>query len=120
MSAAPRLQAQGSKSGVVLKVRLTPKSCRDAIEGLADFGGETVLKARVRAVPEQGRANAALVKLIAAWLELPSSRVSVAQGTKSRVKQVAIEGDAGELVRLIETRLAALARSSETNRHART
>ena len=110
MSAAPRLQAQGTKSGVVLKVRLTPKSSRDAIEGFADFGGETVLKARVRAVSEQGRANAALVKLIAGWLELPSSRVSVAQGTKSRVKQVAIEGDAGELARLIETRLAALAR----------
>ena len=67
-----------------------------------------VLKARV--LPEAGRANAALTKLIAAWLELPASRVSVAQGTKSRVKHVAIEGDASELVRLIETRLAALAR----------
>ncbi len=110
MSAAHRLRAQATKSGVVLKVRLTPKSSRDAIEGLADFGGETVLKARVRAVPEAGRANAALTKLIADWLELPASRVSVAQGTKSRLKHVAIEGDASELVRLIETRLAALAR----------
>jgi uncharacterized protein (TIGR00251 family) len=105
LSPARRLQAQATKSGVVLKVRLTPKSSRDAIDGLADFGGETVLKARVRAVPEAGRANAALTKLIAAWLELPASRVSVAQGTKSRVKHVAIEGDASELVRLIETRL---------------
>jgi hypothetical protein len=67
-----------------------------------------LLKARVRAVPEQGRANAALVKLIAAWLELPARSVSVAQGTKSRVKHVAIEGDASELARLIEARLAAL------------
>jgi uncharacterized protein YggU (UPF0235/DUF167 family) len=95
----------------VLKVRLTPKSSRDAIEGLADFGGETVVKARVRALPEAGRANAALVKLIADWLELPVRSVSVAQGTKSRLKYVAIEGDASELVRLIETRLAALALS---------
>jgi hypothetical protein len=110
LSAAHRLQAQATKSGVTLKVRLTPKSSRDAIEGLADFGGETVVKARVRAVPEQGRANAALVTLIADWLELPSSRVSVAQGTKSRLKHVAIEGDASELVRLIEARLSALAR----------
>ncbi|MGD9502903.1 MAG: DUF167 family protein, partial [Methyloceanibacter sp.] len=54
----------------MLKVRLTPKSSRDAIEGLAEFGGETVLKARVRAVPEAGRANAALEKLIADWLKL--------------------------------------------------
>jgi uncharacterized protein len=92
----------------VLKVRLTPKSSRDAIEGLEDFGGGTVLKARVRALPEQGRANAALVKLIAAWLDVPARSVSVAQGTKSRVKQVAIEGDASGLARLIEARLAAL------------
>lgn len=110
MSPARRLQVQPTKSGVVLKVRLTPKSSRDAIEGLADFGGETVLKARVRAVPEGGRANAALVKLIAAWLELPASRVAVMHGTKSRLKQVAIEGEASKLAPLIETRLAALAR----------
>jgi uncharacterized protein (TIGR00251 family) len=110
LSPAHRLQAQATKSGVVLKVRLTPKSSRDAIDGLAEFGGETVLKARVRAVPEAGRANAALTKLIAAWLELPARDVSVAQGTKSRLKHVAIEGDASELVRLIETRLSALAR----------
>ena len=108
MSTAHLLRAQATKSAVVLKVRLTPKSSRDAIEGLDSFGGETVLKARVRALPEQGRANAALVKLIAAWLELPASRVSVAQGTKSRLKQVAIEGDASELARLIDARLAAL------------
>jgi uncharacterized protein YggU (UPF0235/DUF167 family) len=105
LSTAHRLQAQATRSGVVLKVRLTPKSSRDAIEGLADFGGETVLKARVRAVPEAGGANAALTKLIADWLELPSSRVSVAQGTI-----VAIEGDASELVRLIDAHLDALAR----------
>jgi uncharacterized protein YggU (UPF0235/DUF167 family) len=72
----------------MLKVRLTPKASRDAIEGLEDFGGETVLKARVRAVPEAGRANTALVKLIAAWLELPARNVSVAQGTKSRLKHL--------------------------------
>jgi uncharacterized protein (TIGR00251 family) len=110
LSAAQRLQAQKTKSGVVLKVRLTPKSSRDAIEGLEAFGGETVLKARVRALPEAGRANATLVKLIAPWLKLPPSRVSVAQGTKSRVKRVAIDGDASELARLIETSLAALSR----------
>ena len=109
MSPARLLQAQPTKSGVVLKVRLTPKASRDAIEGVADFGGETVLKARVRTVPEQGRANAALIKLIAAWLELQASRVSVMHGTTSRLKHVAIEGDASELAGLIETRLAELA-----------
>eukprot|EP01037_Dinobryon_pediforme_P032735 gene32735-37828_t len=53
--------------GVRLRVRLTPKSSRDALdaqERLAD--GSVVLTARVRAVPEDGKANAALEALIAA------------------------------------------------------
>ena len=94
-------------TGVVVAVRLTPKSGRDAIEGLEDFGGETVLKARVRAVPEDGRANAALEKLIAKWLGLPPSAVKVAHGGKSRLKQVAIDGDSA-LSALIAKRLAEL------------
>ncbi len=49
--------------------------------------------ARVRAVPEAGRANAALETLIARWLGVPPSTVSVAHGGKSRLKQVALTGD---------------------------
>jgi uncharacterized protein len=103
-----KVPAHHTKTGITLKVRLTPKSSRDEIVGLEDFAGETVLKARVRAIPEAGRANAALVKLIADWLKLPPSSVAVVQGGKSRVKHVAVEGDASALARLIETRLTAL------------
>jgi uncharacterized protein (TIGR00251 family) len=95
--------------GVMLTVRLTPKSGRDEIVGVESFGGETVLKARVRALPEGGRANEALERLVAHWLKVPPSFVSVAQGGKSRAKQVLIEGDADMLIRLIEGRLAELA-----------
>jgi uncharacterized protein len=68
---------------VILPVRLTPKSDRDEIVGLEDHAGECVLKARVRALPEAGRANAALEALIARWLKLPASSVRVAFGGKS-------------------------------------
>jgi uncharacterized protein len=95
-------------AGVVVPVRLTPKSGRDEIAGLEEFGGETVLKARVRAVPEDGRANAALEKLIAKWLGLPPSAVKVAHGGKSRLKQIAIDGDPATLSALLSERLAAL------------
>ena len=93
----------------MLKVRLTPKSTRDEIVGVENFGGEAVLKARVRALPEDGRANQALERLVARWLKVPPSFVSVAQGGKSRAKQILIEGDTEVLLRLIDARLAELA-----------
>ncbi len=93
----------------MLTVRLTPKSARDEIAGLEDFGGETALKARVRALPEQGRANEALERLIATWLKVPPPLVKVAQGGTSRAKQVLVEGDADHLARLVEAKLSELA-----------
>lgn len=74
-------------------MRLTPKAAQDEIAGVETFGNEAVLKARVRALPEEGRANAALEKLIARWLKVPPSSVKVAQGGKSRLKQVKVDGD---------------------------
>lgn len=94
---------------MILPVRLTPKANRDEIVGFEDHAGERVLKARVRALPEAGRANAALENLIARWLKLPPSSVRVAQGIKSRLKQVAIEGDAEAVLRMIARRAAELA-----------
>jgi uncharacterized protein (TIGR00251 family) len=102
------LKIRSTGTGVILPVRLTPKSSRDEVAGVEDFGGEAVLKARVRALPESGRANAAFEKLIAKWLGVPRSSVAVTQGGKSRLKQVTISGDAASLTALIAARLAAL------------
>jgi uncharacterized protein len=104
-----KLDLRRSSAGVTLKVRLTPKSARDEIVGVEDFGGEAMLKARVRAIPEDGRANEALEKLVARWLKVPPSSVKVTQGGKSRAKQVMVEGDTDALARLIAVRLTELA-----------
>jgi uncharacterized protein (TIGR00251 family) len=106
--ASSNLAIRAGKNGVVLKVRLSPKSSRDEIAGVEDYAGEQVLKARVRAVPEGGHANAALETLIARWLGLPPSRVSIVRGGKSRLKEVAIDGDDATLVPLIANRLGEL------------
>ena len=58
--------------GVVVACRLTPKGGRDAIDGVARLAdGTSVLLARVRAAPEDGRANEALCALLAAKLDAP-------------------------------------------------
>jgi uncharacterized protein YggU (UPF0235/DUF167 family) len=79
--------------GVALYVRLTPKGGRDALDGVESLAdGRSVLKARVRAAPENGRANEALIALIAAALRVPKSAVTIRAGATSRVKTVFIAG----------------------------
>lgn len=74
-------------------MRLTPRGGADRIDGWeTDAGGREHLKARVRAAPEDGRANAALEALLAKTLGLPKSAVTVVRGTTARLKQVAVEG----------------------------
>lgn len=86
-------------------MRLTPKSSRDAVEGVETAAdGRSHLRARVRAVPEKGRANRALVKLMAAALGVPAGTVAIAAGDTARLKTVRIAGDASA----IEATLAAL------------
>ena len=85
--------------GVVVACRLTPKGGRDAIDGVARLAdGTSVLLARVRSPPEDGRANEALCALLAAKLDAPVSRVRLAAGAKSRLKQVAVGGDPVALI----------------------
>ena len=80
--------------GIDLFVRLTPKAAVDRLEGLeVTTDGRSHLKARVRAVPEKGAANAALEKLVARALGLPASSVSVSAGGTSRLKVLRIGGD---------------------------
>jgi len=51
-----------------------------------------VLRVRVTAPPAQGRANAALERLLANALGVPPSAVRVVSGERAREKTVAIEG----------------------------
>lgn len=90
-------------SGVVIAVRLTPKGGRDSIDGIEALSdGRFVLKARVRALPSEGEANAALVKLIARTLDVPNRAVALAGGATSRVKRITVEGDSAALIARLE------------------
>ncbi|KQU92314.1 hypothetical protein ASD99_08905 [Mesorhizobium sp. Root695] len=89
--------------GVDLFVRLTPKAALDRLEGVETTAdGRSHLKARVRAVPENGAANHALEKLIAKSLGVPGSAVWVVAGGTARLKTVRILGDPAMLTKSIE------------------
>ncbi|MBE1204618.1 DUF167 domain-containing protein [Aminobacter carboxidus] len=88
--------------GVELFVRLTPRSSKDAIEGVEQAADERChLAARVRAVPEKGEANAALERLLAAEFGIPKKSIKVVAGATSRLKTIRITGNTGELARLM-------------------
>ena len=91
--------------GIVVACRLTPKGGRDAIDGAATLAdGTRVLLVRVRAVPEDGKANDALLRLIADKAGVATSRARLVAGAKSRLKQVAISGDPADLIAKLEQR----------------
>lgn len=79
--------------GVRVTVRLTPKADRDAIGGLREAPDGEAVEARVRAVPEDGKANAALAKLLSAALDVPVSALSLERGGNTRLKVWRVTGD---------------------------
>ena len=76
-----------------MRVRLTPKSSVEGVDGVAPSAEGAALAARVRAVPAEGEANAAVEELIARWLDVPKSTVRVTAGAKSRIKSLTISGE---------------------------
>nr|CAD6431836.1 hypothetical protein REQ54_03633 [Rhizobium sp. Q54] len=89
---------------VRLAVRLIPGAGRDRVDGVerAD-DGSVFLKARVTAVPEGGKANKALVELLAKALHLPKSSLSILSGETARKKILRIEGDPEDLASRMKT-----------------
>ena len=88
-------------------VRLQPRARRSAVGGVAELGdGTAVLKAMVGEPPEGGKANAALIKLLAKAWKLPKSAIRIVAGQSSRQKTLLIAGDPEELRERLELWLA--------------
>ncbi len=86
-----------------LSVRLTPNGGRDAIDGIdTDADGNAFVKARVSAVPEDGKANKALIALLSKKLRVPKSSVSFLSGETARKKILRIDGDPEDLKAKLE------------------
>lgn len=94
----PSLPLTKHERGVTLNVRLSPNARRDAIDRLEeDAQGLPRLRISVTAIPEKGKANVALAKLLSQKLRLPKSCIRLIAGELNRNKTVLLEGDPDEL-----------------------
>ncbi|MBK1663063.1 hypothetical protein CKO38_03645 [Rhodospirillum rubrum] len=97
--------------GLRLALRLTPKAGRDGVSGVvAEADGSLVVKASVTAVPEDGKANAALLKLLSRQWKLPRSSLAVVHGQTDRRKVIEISGEPALLTPRLVAWVASLPR----------
>lgn len=73
-----------------LSVRVIPNAPRDEVIGFEN----AVLKVRVRAVPENGKANKAVIQLLAKASGSPRSSIAIVVGERGRNKVVALPAEA--------------------------
>ncbi|PHS79537.1 MAG: hypothetical protein COB59_01050 [Rhodospirillaceae bacterium] len=91
------------EDGVKVRVRLKPSGraiCTDGV--MQNVDGLSVLKATVTQVPENGKANLALIKLLAKEWKLAKSTLQVLQGHTSRNKVLHISGNADQLAKTLQ------------------
>lgn len=99
--------------GVRLRLKVAPKAKRNAIGGLIDepddgrAGGGKALKVAVTAAPADGKANDAVIALLAKEIGVAKSAISVVAGATDRRKIVEIRGQPAELLPRLQAWLGA-------------
>lgn len=75
-----------TKDGVILNIRLLPRSSRCEVAGIQDEN----LKIRITAPPVEGRANEECIRFLSDCLGVKRSRISIVAGHKSKNKKIAV------------------------------
>jgi uncharacterized protein len=98
-----------ARDGLKLAVRLTPRAKADRLLGVAaTTEGRRVVRASVTAPPEDGRANEALLQLLARVWQLSRRDLAIVAGATSRHKTVNVVGDPRQLAGRLGALIAVL------------
>lgn len=90
------------RGGLLLAVRVTPKSSRDGITGLhAAADGAVSLAVKVTAPLDKGKANKAVIEVLAKASRLPKSAFAIVAGDTDRNKTVLVTGNYAAVEALI-------------------
>jgi len=89
-------------------IRLSPRANVDGLLAIVATPAGRVLKASVTAPPDAGRANEALLRLLARTWHLPHRNLAIIAGCTSRDKVVRVGGDPRQLIDKITSEIASL------------
>ncbi len=93
MSHLQALPCRASKNGVELFVRATPKAANERISDITqDASGRCYLKVYITAPPEDGKANEAIINLLAITFRLPKACITLMSGATHRLKCFSMDG----------------------------
>jgi len=94
---------QITKDGVCVHIRLAPKAGANRIGDVAEnAAGQGQLRVQVTAVPEKGKANKALLKLLSKTWGVGMQRLDLIAGAKDRNKTVLVGGESTETLAMLE------------------
>ena len=89
-----QLKIQQAGNAVIFSVKVVPRSSRTAITGILNG----MLKVKLAAAPEKGKANESLVEFLADTLNVKKNTVSITSGLTSPVKTIQITGVSAETI----------------------
>jgi hypothetical protein len=87
-----QLKIQQAGNAVIFSVKVVPRSSKTAVAGL--LGG--ILKIKLAAAPEKGKANESLVEFLAETLSVKRNAITITSGLTSPVKTIQITGTSTE------------------------
>ena len=92
--------------GVMVALRVAPLASHNRIDGIAaEPPAGNVLKISVTAVPEGGKANDAVIRLLAKAWRLPRCSFTITRGAGARRKALHVAGAPDELLARIRERM---------------
>ena len=91
---ADNLPLTESAGGISFPIRVTPRAKRNQVTGVVNGA----LKVSVTAPPEDGRANEAVIEVLADWLGIKRRQIEILSGATNRNKVVRVSGVTREVV----------------------
>lgn len=86
------LKISRTSAGITFQVKVAPAGSRTSIEGIYD----DMLKVKLAAAPEKGKANKALIDFLSDRLGIKKKFITITSGRTSKVKLITIEQETAE------------------------